>query len=457
MIQLELSPYSLSEQASEAVIARLKSIEDRVSLLRSQGTLTQSTLFEYYGQKRFEQVAESNAIEGSTLSVGETELAVLKGVTITGHDPAYIRDAVALDGALSRVTDIAKTVSTPTTTTHLLEVHGLLLGERSGAGMFRDQRVTIRGSKHTPPKTRQQVIAAMEKWDEWSIANREAPAPLRAAILHAWITHVHPFIDGNGRVSRAIGNLELIRAGYPSIIIKKKERERYLDALAESDEAGDIQSFVDLILDRADAALTGLELSARKAQGYDPLLVRLQLAQQQQVVIWCTAVKLLATIVENQISNRISGIGGGCIVKSYEENLDLEDYIALCQGRPISGGWAFQVHVKVPGLERFSKLVYTQHRTARLYNNLAQQGGPSLFFSRSNPDPNGYPKWIRDGDASPFATEISLKAGSGDEWIAIVAGGAIMRLTTTQLAERLSQSILEQMSSQDGHPALPGT
>jgi Fic family protein len=209
----------------------LATIEDRVSVLRSHGTLNDQTLKQYYGERRFEQVAESNALEGSTLSVGETELAVLTGVTITGHDPGYVRDAIALDKALSRITEIAREKEPPTGITQLREVQALLLEDRPGAGIFRRERVTIRGSRHIPPKSWQAIMSQMEQWENWSVSNATLPAPIRSMVLHAWLTHVHPYIDGNGRTARAIGNLELIRAGYPPIIIKKVERERYLDAL----------------------------------------------------------------------------------------------------------------------------------------------------------------------------------------------------------------------------------
>lgn len=93
MFNLESTPYLLDGTASRQAKARLDAIEERVALLRRTGRLTEQTIRDYYGEKRFEQVAESNAIEGSTLSVGETELAVVKGMTITGHDPAFARDA----------------------------------------------------------------------------------------------------------------------------------------------------------------------------------------------------------------------------------------------------------------------------------------------------------------------------------------------------------------------------
>lgn len=149
MFNLEGTPYSLSADASGQVRQRLHKIEERVVLLRSSGSLTEETLRNYYGEKRFEQVAESNAIEGSTLSVGETELAVLKGVTISGHDPAFIKDAIALDKALSKIAEFARQKEQVTDIPQLQETHHLLLGDRPGSGIFRCERVIIRGSRHS--------------------------------------------------------------------------------------------------------------------------------------------------------------------------------------------------------------------------------------------------------------------------------------------------------------------
>ena len=63
MFSLEGTPYFLDAKSLLEVKKRLDEIEERVSLLRLQGTLTEKTLKHYYGEKRFEQVAESNAIE----------------------------------------------------------------------------------------------------------------------------------------------------------------------------------------------------------------------------------------------------------------------------------------------------------------------------------------------------------------------------------------------------------
>ncbi|CAN5905983.1 hypothetical protein BH11PSE8_BH11PSE8_33330 [soil metagenome] len=444
MFNLEDTPYVLDEVASRQVKDRLVAIEERVALLRRSGTLSEDTIKAYYGEKRFEQVAESNAIEGSTLSVGETELAVLKGITITGHDPAFAKDAIALDRALTRITDLARDVATPTNIGQLHEVHALLLGDRPGAGIFRKERVTIRGARHTPPKTWQQVMDQMTQWQAWSAANMSLPAPVRSAVLHAWLTHIHPYIDGNGRTSRAIGNLELIRAGYPPTIIKKKERDRYIGALAESDEGGDIRSFMQLIFDRIEGALTGLELSAKKLQGFNPMLEKIRDRQEKQLNIWETSVRLLASIIEHDVSRVLEGVGGAGQIKIFDTPLDIDDYLEVCAGRSVSGSWAFTIRVEIPGLPTLEKLAYVGHRSPRMFQQL-QESGPSLFWSRTNRA--GFPKWIADGPASPFAIELTSRVGNGDEWFARLADDSVQRIGTTDLGASIAKALIGQMQS----------
>jgi len=445
MFNLEGTPYLLDPVATAQVRKRLDAIEERVALLRKNGTLTEGTLRDYYGEKRFEQVAESNAIEGSPLTVGETELAVVKGITITGHDPAYTKDAVSLDRALTKIVDLAKNKASLTDIPQLQEVHNLLLGDRPGAGIFRRERVVISGAKHTPPRTWEEVMKNMEAWQAWSKANETLPAPIRSIVLHAWLTHIHPYIDGNGRSARAIGNLELIRAGYPPIIIKKKERERYIDALAESDDGGDIRSFAELIFDRIEGALLGLEGSAKRKQGFDPFLEKIRNRQQKELRIWEITVRLLAEIVEHNMSSALDSIGGSCRVRVFDDALDLQDYIEVCSNHAVARSWAFDLSVVVPGIPKLEKLAYIGHRSDQMLQKLERQGGPSLFWSRKNPA--GFPKWVSDA-VSPYAVELTAKSGNGDKWYAKLADGKIVEVQTTELAHRISTALLQEMHAE---------
>lgn len=448
MFNLENTPYLLDEPSMQAIKTRLDDIEERIALLRREGVLNPDTLRHYYGEKRFEQVAESNALEGSTLNVGETELAVLRGTTITGHDPAYVRDAIALDKALMRIAEFARNGYLPTDIQQLHEIHGLLLGDRLGAGMFRKERVTISGARHVPPKTWELVMKQMEGWQQWSKQNPSLPAPIRSAVLHAWLTHIHPYIDGNGRAARAVGNLELIRSGYPPIIIKRKERDRYIESLAESDEGGDIRSFIDLVMDRLQGALLGLENSAKQKQGYNPLIAKVRVQQEKQLKIWDASVKLLASIVEHRASNLVEGVNGKCSVKIFESPLDIDDYIEVCAGNSVPRSWAFIVNVEIPGVQKLERLAYIGHRSIFMFNHLDRQGAPSLLWSKKNPA--GFPKWVSANESSPYALEMTTAIGNGDEWIVRLSGDSTQRMTTTSLAEKITDSLFYMASEGAG-------
>ena len=196
MLALKGCPYEVSEEVEARLLSQVRDLEFRVNLLRGAGKMTDATLGRYYKNTRLIDVTESNGIEGSTLELRETELAVMKGATLTGHDPAYVRDAKALFKAFERLADLARDRSA-TNIEQVKQIHGLILGELPGAGVFRSEPVTIGGARHVPPATWAFVMKGMEDWEKWSVDRASMPAPLRATVLHAWLAHVHPFIDGN--------------------------------------------------------------------------------------------------------------------------------------------------------------------------------------------------------------------------------------------------------------------
>ena len=342
------SPYLFTIAAGQSAIgAALQDLEQRVELLRSQRGLTRETLLDYYGRTRFEQIAESNALEGSTLSVGETELAVLKGVTITGHDPGFSRDAQDLARALDELALMARE-SAPVDVIQVKRLHELILGTRRGAGEFRSTEVSIRGSRHVPPRTWREVMDQMEHWEAWSIAHRTAPPALRAAVLHAWLEHIHPFVDGNGRTGRAVTNLELIRAGYPPIIIRRRDREIYLDALGRADD-GDLGSFLELLISRLEDALRDLERAAARQQGYDIEREKLVQAQSNRLAVWNAGVHLLFSNVQSELADRFRDSQVEWECREFDQ-LTVENFIALCEGRTVRESWAFTIRVHTPGM-----------------------------------------------------------------------------------------------------------
>ncbi len=59
-----------------------------------------------------------------------------------------------------------------------------------------------------------------------------------ASIFHHKFEKIHPFADGNGRAGRILMNYILLLNNYPPMVIYKKDRTMYLDALASADKIG---------------------------------------------------------------------------------------------------------------------------------------------------------------------------------------------------------------------------
>ena len=437
------SPYSL-EATGQHVINEAMSLQARAELLREQGRLTEETLRAYYGDKRFEQIAESNAIEGSTLSVGETELVVDKGITITGHDPAFSKDARNLSEALEYMRELAQDPS-PTTLMQVKELHHLVLGGGPTAGVFRSREVRISGSPHVPPPTWGQVMSAMEQWERWSSANAGGPALLRAIVLHAWLTHIHPFSDGNGRTSRAVMNLELIRAGLPSVIIRRKDRGRYYEALAESDLGGDLEPISELILARAEDALRDLERAAKRHQDYDLVQAKLHKAQELRVAIWNDSVRLLFSLVNDALDSTM-GAMGHVVTRWYDGELLVDDYVALSQGDSEGNSWLFSIDVEVPGLREHRFLAWTGFRSYGMKAWHRIGDGPSIFWSV--PDESGYRKWALDDSRSPGVAELTLELPDVDRWIARMPDGGFGRMPPSEVAQRVAEAVVDSLTAE---------
>lgn len=440
-ISLDGSPYSL-EETGGWVWQKAAKLQERVDVLREQGQLSERTLREYFGDTRFRQIAESNAIEGSTLSVGETELAVVKGVTITGHDPAYAKDAVNLSKALERMVELARDGS-PTTLDQVKELHTLILGEAPGAGLFRSQPVRIAGSDHRPPVSWRDVMSAMEEWESWSVSNKNSRALPRAVVLHTWLTHIHPFTDGNGRTARAVMNLEMIRAGLPSIIIRRKDRRRYYEALAESDLGGDLGLISELILDRTEDALRDLERRATRFEDWDLARAKLRKAQEGQVAIWNNAVRLLFSLVEDTLGAALDD-SGEVSTLWYQDELLLEDYAALENDDPAGNSWLYRIDVKVPLLGARRWLAWTGYRSHEMKNELGIGAGPSIFWSI--PDPSGFRQWTLAYSESPEVEEFTLQLPDVDRWIGRLTDGRIERIVPSEMARKIAQAVIESMA-----------
>ena len=201
-----------------------------------------------------EFVYASNAIEGSRLTLRETQVVIEHGVRVAGKP---LQDHIdARNGALAvaLMREIVES-GTPIGTNEILALHSRVLGaDDSRAGRIRTFSVTIAGSHHVPPAWPQVSDAFDGMVDEYQVRRNVEHPVVVGADLHHQFVNIHPFAEGNGRTGRLILNAHLMQYGYAPIIIQPEDRLAYYDALAAAD-GGDRVAFRSFIVEREAATL----------------------------------------------------------------------------------------------------------------------------------------------------------------------------------------------------------
>jgi Fic family protein len=173
----------------------------------------------------------SNAIEGNTLTLLETKI-VLEGITIGGKPLREHFEAINHRNAILYLEEIAQRKE-PFSEWQIRNIHQLILKniDDENAGRYRNVNVIIAGANHVPTD-HLKVPERMRQFIDWYNTDATQLHPIeRAARIHADFVGIHPFIDGNGRTSRLLMNLELMKSGFPPCVIKVEQRLAYYAAL----------------------------------------------------------------------------------------------------------------------------------------------------------------------------------------------------------------------------------
>lgn len=174
-----------------------------------------------------EYTYNSNAIEGNTLTLRETDL-VLRGLTIDKKPLKDHMEAVGHKEAFDFVCELVKE-QVPLSEQVIKQIHYLVLADKKDdRGVYRRVPVRIMGAK-TEPVQPYLIQSRMEQLLDVYQKSSEHIVP-RLARFHIVFEGIHPFIDGNGRTGRLLVNFELMKAGYPPIDIKFADRIAYYDA-----------------------------------------------------------------------------------------------------------------------------------------------------------------------------------------------------------------------------------
>lgn len=238
------------------MLKKVDVLKEQLSALRP---LPEEALKKIQDALDIEYTYESNRIEGNTLTLQETALVVNEGVTISGKSMREHLEAINHTEAISYIKDIAKQDIEISERT-IKEIHALILHgiDRGNAGRYRTVPVMISGSTHMPPQP-YLIEKQMEDFIlRFKQMEKEKVHPvLIAAYLHDELVRIHPFIDGNGRTSRLLMNLYLLRNGYVIIILKGSNDAKvsYYMALEKSHTEHLPEDFQKLVVEAEIAAL----------------------------------------------------------------------------------------------------------------------------------------------------------------------------------------------------------
>ena len=214
-------------KSKESIFAQ---IERKKAELDGRRPLTDGEVARLNEEFVVEYTYNSNAIEGNTLTLRETDL-VLRGLTIDQKPLKDHMEAVGHKEAFEYVSELVKE-NVPISESVIKQIHYLVLADKKeDRGAYSRVPVKIMGAQHQPV----QPYLIIPKMEEllWDYSENKEHIVTKLARFHIEFEGIHPFIDGNGRTGRLLVNLELMKAGYPPINIKFTDRISYYNAFDE--------------------------------------------------------------------------------------------------------------------------------------------------------------------------------------------------------------------------------
>ena len=221
----------------------LEQIERKKALLDGCRPLTEGEVARLHADFMVEYTYNSNAIEGNTLTLRETDM-VLRGLTIDKKPLKDHMEAVGHKEAFYYILGLVR-ANKGLTEAIIKQIHSLVLADKpQDRGVYRRVPVRILGASSEPVQPYQIEPLMYQLITEFVADNRNIVEKL--ASFHIRFEGIHPFIDGNGRTGRLLVNLELMKAGYPPIDIKFTDRIRYYEAFEAYNLHGDISAMTKL-------------------------------------------------------------------------------------------------------------------------------------------------------------------------------------------------------------------
>lgn len=194
---------------------------------------------------RIKWIYNSNAIEGNTLSEGDTSFIIENGLTIQGKSLSEHQQVIGHMKALDLIYDMLEKKRMSEEDLFLLhkaiQTEHLVDYERPN-GAYKvipnGRWINIDGKdQHFYYPLPEDTQYLMELWFKNFADLTQPMASKKEAIevytaMHISFAGIHPFHDGNGRLARLVANLPLLKNGYLPIIIDSKDRAEYIELLS---------------------------------------------------------------------------------------------------------------------------------------------------------------------------------------------------------------------------------
>ena len=267
----ELTALEGGREISER-LRRIDALKDRARSLEPLDGVEDMALADYDRDWLVHYTYNSNAIEGSTLTLEDTSL-VLEGEFVPSDSPArYVFAARGVADGMAYVREYAKEGRklNEELIRRLHEVTALDL-QPFARGTFRPYGYLARIAA-----TRVKTADPLEIRDDLQVLvdvlNGSGAHPLlKAAGFHAMFENIHPFMDGNGRTGRQLLNFMLLKHGYRPVTIKYDAKRDYARGRAAGQVDGDSAAFCDVFLACVEQEEQSfIELVAGRRRGQDP-------------------------------------------------------------------------------------------------------------------------------------------------------------------------------------------
>lgn len=244
----------------------IKKLEEKKQVVDNNRPLTKDLENRIFQKLKLDWNYNSNAIEGNTFTYGETVALLMEGITAKGKP---LKDALDIKGhndAIQFMLDMIKG-ERDLNENDIRSLHTLILGAQydnpsiNADGKVVGKKVTLGAYKTMPnhvltstgethyyatPEETPAKMTELVSWFNKNVKDKNLNPVVLASIFHHRFVAIHPFDDGNGRMTRILTNFILMKFSYPISVVKNENKQNYYARLAQADN-GEILPFVELM------------------------------------------------------------------------------------------------------------------------------------------------------------------------------------------------------------------